>query len=30
MKQTMNKRTKNLRVDQARRLGALESNGQDI
>jgi hypothetical protein len=30
MEQTMNKRTKNLNVDQARGLGAIESNGQEI
>jgi hypothetical protein len=29
-KQTMNKRTKNLRVNQAIGLGALDSNGQEI
>jgi len=30
MEQTMNKKTKNLKVDQTRGLGAIESNGQEI
>jgi hypothetical protein len=30
MEQTMNKKNKNLKVDQTRGLGAIESNGQEI